>query len=46
MIKEKDAYIESFIKSYDGNILRIVSDKDELNGIIKRLNMYLQEMKW
>ena len=34
--KEKDAYIESFIKSYDGNILRIVSDKDELNGIIKK----------
>ena len=34
--KEKDAYIESFIKSYNGNILRIVSDKDELNGIIKK----------
>lgn len=34
--KEKDAYIESFIKSYDGHILRIVSDKDELNGIIKK----------
>ena len=34
--KEKDAYIESFIKNYDGNILRIVSDKDELNGIIKK----------
>ena len=34
--REKDAYIESFIKSYDGNILRIVSDKDELNGIIKK----------
>lgn len=34
--KEKDAYIESFIKSYDGNILRIVSDKDEINGIIKK----------
>ena len=32
--KEK-MHIESFIKSYDGNILRIVSDKDELNGIIK-----------
>lgn len=34
--KEKDAYIESFIKSYDGNILRIVSDKDKLNAIIKK----------
>ena len=34
MIKKK-MHIESFIKSYDGNILRIVSDKDELNGIIK-----------
>ncbi|MGW8040037.1 hypothetical protein ACWEX2_07385 [Staphylococcus xylosus] len=33
--KEKDEYIELFIKNYDGNILRIVSDKDELNGIVK-----------
>ncbi|UXR37906.1 hypothetical protein MUA41_00130 [Staphylococcus simulans] len=33
----KDEYIESFIKNYDGNILRIVSDKDELDGIVKHL---------
>lgn len=33
----KDVYIESFIKNYDGNILRIVSDKDELDGIVKHL---------
>ncbi|PTH59906.1 hypothetical protein BU599_07755 [Staphylococcus arlettae] len=33
--EKQDEYIESFIKNYDGNILRIVSDKDELNGNIK-----------
>ncbi|MHD0396294.1 hypothetical protein ACY2DA_00200 [Staphylococcus simulans] len=33
----KDVYIESFIKNYDGNILRIVSDKDILDGSVKHL---------
>lgn len=36
--EEKDAYIESLIKKYDGNILRIVSEKDELNGFVKSMH--------
>ncbi|MEX2948364.1 hypothetical protein ABH521_006755 [Staphylococcus warneri] len=33
---EKDKYIENMIKKYDGNILRVVSDKDELNKFVKK----------
>ncbi|RIL32835.1 hypothetical protein BUY98_09135 [Staphylococcus gallinarum] len=33
---EKDGYVNKLLESYDGNILRIVSENDELDGVIKK----------
>lgn len=42
---EKDGYVNKLLESYDGNILRIVSENDELDGVIKKLYIHQQEMK-
>ena len=34
---EKDGYVNKLLESYDGNILRIVSENDELDGVIKTI---------
>ena len=38
---QKDDEVDELLKNYDGNILRIVSDKDELNKRVKHYNYVL-----
>ena len=38
---QKDDEVDELLKNYDGNILRIVSDKDELNERVKHHNYVL-----
>ncbi|MCG1770411.1 hypothetical protein [Staphylococcus epidermidis] len=38
---KKDDEVDELLKNYDGNILRIVSDKDELNKRVKHYNYVL-----
>ena len=40
-MQKKDDEVDELLKNYDGNILRIVSDKDELNKRVKHYNYVL-----